>query len=1094
MKKLFGSIYQYLSEHKAVMWIALISSTIMFAVFAARVEVDENISSFFPSENKLTDFVLNNMKSTDKIVLLIEPAADTADVFAAVEALADSFQKLLPPEVELSYLFDSQTETELPQYVLSHLPLLLTEADYAHLDTLCTPQQIEQSMQNNRNLLASPLGFGPIIEVIQSDPIGMSGSAMQKLLTLRPDNNIGVSDDGYMTIGNNALMFADLPHNFSDTGNNATVVNIVREQAQSVGVAFGTNIWAYGAPIVAVSNSACVKADEVLTVSISIALTALIIFLVFRRKRAVFLVILPVIYGALFAFAAIGALGLQLSLISVGTGAIVLALAMSYSIHMLTHSLHSDDIKSLVAEMTYPMTVGSITTIGAFVGLIFTNSKILQDLGLLASLALLGTLLFCLIFLPHFLSPDKEQKHSFSMRLIERVANYDYVGNKLIVCAIAVLTIVGLCFFTDVKFNADMSSLNYTGDTWIEQSRSKIEQLLNPSADTLHHTTIVVTGSTPDELAHNGEQLTQQAAQMQGVRSITSLAPWFLQTDSAKQAKLNRWRAFWTPQRKAQVQADVYQAATANGFAANAFEPFLSIINNQQMPSVNNPTIFSQYLSEACGIQMLYVNIAIDNSSKDLIMSRLSQCEGVVVADMGYFVRKATNGIVSNFNFILALSSVLVGLVLLLSYGRFELFVMTFMPMCISWVIILGLMALIGIEFNVVNIILSTFIFGVGDDFSIFIMDGLLSRYKGEKDMLVSHKMAIALSAIAIVIGLGVQVFAEHPACKSIGYLSIFGLIAVILTSYVVQPILFRTFISKPAQKGQPYTLLSLGRAIVYYGTFIIGCIVGQVIMLLILILPCKLATKKLMVHYVLYGFMHFFYYKIQLFSVRIKDIGTVDLSKPCIVVANHQSFIDIIYVLSLSPRIVCVAKSWVTTSPLFGLLIRFCDFYNADDGHAEMLTHIRQCLAHGYSVVIFPEGTRSADCQIHRFHKGAFMLSQQLGINIQPIVIYGNGMIVSKNQPLNIKRGWIVNKALPSISADEVQNTDVSTLTKRTCTLMRAEYEKLKQEFDTDDNPYYREAILHSYVYKDNSEYWRIRLSLGNAQTLHAEREKLNL
>ena len=55
---------------------------------------------------------------------------------------------------------------------------------------------------------------------------------------------------------------------------------------------------------------------------------------------------------------------------------------------------------------------------------------------------------------------------------------------------------------------------------------------------------------------------------------------------------------------------------------------------------------------------------------------------------------------------------------------------MSFLPMLVSWIIIVGLMGILGIEFNIINIILSTFIFGIGDDFSIFIMDGLQNKYR----------------------------------------------------------------------------------------------------------------------------------------------------------------------------------------------------------------------------------------------------------------------------------------------------------------------------------------------------------------------------
>ena len=108
----------------------------------------------------------------------------------------------------------------------------------------------------------------------------------------------------------------------------------------------------------------------------------------------------------------------------------------------------------------------------------------------------------------------------------------------------------------------------------------------------------------------------------------------------------------------------------------------------------------------------------------------------------------------ADFDYILFISSLIVFLALLLSYGRIELTLLTFLPMAISWVIILGLMALLDIKFNIVNIILATFIFGIGDDFSIFIMDGLLQDYKNGKKIIAAHKTAIFFSAFTAIVGM----------------------------------------------------------------------------------------------------------------------------------------------------------------------------------------------------------------------------------------------------------------------------------------------------------------------------------------------------
>ncbi len=86
-----------------------------------------------------------------------------------------------------------------------------------------------------------------------------------------------------------------------------------------------------------------------------------------------------------------------------------------------------------------------------------------------------------------------------------------------------------------------------------------------------------------------------------------------------------------------------------------------------------------------------------------------------------------------------------------------------------------------GLQFNIVNIILSALIFGLGDDYSLFIMDGLLQEYKTGKKNLSSYKSSIVLSAITTLAGLGVLIFAKHPALRSIALISITGILSVVL-------------------------------------------------------------------------------------------------------------------------------------------------------------------------------------------------------------------------------------------------------------------------------------------------------------------------
>lgn len=126
-----------------------------------------------------------------------------------------------------------------------------------------------------------------------------------------------------------------------------------------------------------------------------------------------------------------------------------MGIALSYSIHMLAHQNHVSTVQQLIKEIAYPLTVGSFTTIGAFLGLIFTSSDLLRDFGLFASLALVGTTLFCLIYLPHFLKGQADVKQGRILRIIEKINAYSYEKNKWLVGGILLITVI--CLFTSQR-------------------------------------------------------------------------------------------------------------------------------------------------------------------------------------------------------------------------------------------------------------------------------------------------------------------------------------------------------------------------------------------------------------------------------------------------------------------------------------------------------------------------------------------------------------------------------------------------------------------------------------------------------------------
>lgn len=129
----------------------------------------------------------------------------------------------------------------------------------------------------------------------------------------------------------------------------------------------------------------------------------------------------------------------------------------------------------------------------------------------------------------------------------------------------------------------------------------------------------------------------------------------------------------------------------------------------------------------------------------------------------------------------------------------------------------------------------------------------------------------------------------------------------------------------------------------------------------------------------------------------KCKVNGNVDFNQPRIIICNHQSHLDLMCQLVFIPKIVFLTNQWVWNNPFYGFLIRHAEYLPVKDGLGPLLPQIKSLIARGYSVAIYPEGTRSKDCSIGRFHQGAFYLAQELGVEILPMYIYGPGKILPK-------------------------------------------------------------------------------------------------
>ena len=1096
MTQFFIGLYDYFERHKILFYLSLISCVLLMGFFALQVRFEENITQFFPDtkDSQNTIKVFDNLKIKDKIIIMLS-SADTChqvEPDSLIEA-AGQLQQTLTEKAGGTLIkgIFAQVDQSLiggaTDFVYEHLPLFLTDTDYQRFDSLLTEKGIQATMQKNYTNLLSPAGIA-LRSYILRDPLGLGSEALKHLQDFQLEANYEIYDEHiFSKDGSTLLMFITPVFSTGSTGKNDELIKILEEELQHVqGESPTIRAEYFGGPSVGVYNARQIKKDTILTSSLALLIIIVFISLVFKRKRSIPLIITPVLFGGLFALFLIFFIKGSISAIAVGAGSAVMGIALSYSIHMLAHQNHVSTVQQLIKEIAYPLTVGSFTTIGAFMGLIFTSSDLLRDFGLFASLALVGTTLFCLIYLPHFLKGQADVKQGCILRIIEKINAYSYEKNKWLVGGILLITVI--CLFTSQKvgFNNDMMSLNYEPQH-LKQSEEKLMQLFDSDEKTV---LFVSVGKDMNQATETYAITNQKLSTLkdQGLIKDYASASQFLISPQEQQLRLKRWKDYWTDEKQQQIRKQLETAATEYRFRPGSFDPFYQWLNQPfgeyhytaQEDDLSGK-LLNEWQTSADSITMLISQIRISDQNKETVYQNFSKTQDVVIFDRSYFANKWVSAINDDFYLILYISSFLIFFALWFSYGRIELTLMSFLPMLVSWVIILGLMGILGIEFNIINIILSTFIFGIGDDFSIFIMDGLQNKYRTGQKVLNSHKTAIFFSAFTTVVGMGALVFAKHPALQSISLISILGMIAVVLVAYTIQPLIFRFFIAGPASKGlPPYTLIGLIRTVLLFLLFFIGCIFLRVLIAVLYLVPVRKSSKQRLVC----RLIQITCKGILLLATAVKkehiNKANERFQHPAIIIANHQSFIDILVLLSLSSKILMVTNHWVWHSPFFGAIIRYVDFYYIGEGYEQYMERMRKKVKEGYSIAIFPEGTRTYNGKMKRFHKGAFYLAETLQLDILPILLYGNNKIIAKAQPFNIRKGIIYTEILPRIPADDLSfGTTYQERTKRISAYMKEGYAHICREKNTTDNPAFYEALIQNYIYKGPVVEWYIRIKV---------------
>jgi len=790
MTDFFIRLYRFFASHKIVFWTVLLSSTAIFGYFASKIQFQENLLDLFPKTEKASECAVafGDIKLKDKIFIQLvsrDSSLKGRDLTEKMDCFVDLLAKNDQKQLIKSYLyrFDQDDKMNLVYYAMGALPNHLNEPIYGILDSLLEKDAFDQLISD---IYAGRQGFPAVgaFKVIDNH-------------LFAPDSTV-------------ALCFAVPSFESMDTRSSTDMAKLMSSSISEFSEANpGFEVLYHGNVVEACYNSAQCKKDLFNTIGISLLIICIILGIAFKRVSSLLHLIAPVGYGILFATAAVYLIDGNISIIALGIGSIVMGVAMSYCLHVITHQKFVADVETVLKEQVRPVFLGCLTTIGAFAGLLLTTSELLRDFGIFASFALVGTTFFVLAFLPQFMGPSTVRKNDKVFDAVNKINTYPIDRNRFAIAAVAIIVLV--CIFKSpcVRFDSDMSKIGYR-EAVVVRSDSLYNQKIYHGHYNQYY---AVECSELDSAIILCKSLRPHFQKLKddGVIYDFSLPDAFLIPLASQQENIDRWKTYWTAEKEEKAYNILVNAAQKNNWPSDNIdipETFKLLVESDYEPQsildsgILPESLTGNFVEQTEDGWMVFLSALMDRDKRFEVDSHVSEAAGLIVLDPFYYTGDMVEIAHSDFQTVLLISSIFVFLVLLISFKSLIISLIAFFPMMTSWYVVQGLMAIFGIDFNIMNIMISSFIFGIGVDYSIFVMEGLLSNNRNKSyRLLLCHKAAIFLSAVTLIIFTGSLLFAVHPALYSIGACTLMGMTSTILLTYAIEPLLFKLAVKIPAFK-----------------------------------------------------------------------------------------------------------------------------------------------------------------------------------------------------------------------------------------------------------------------------------------------------
>ena len=810
MRGPFEQLFEFLKRKPVILPVVFSAVLAASGLGIAQLKFEEDVFALLPQDEPLVaeaELAIDRFSGLERMVIALE--SDDSKALAEGVDQAETQLRELEQVKSVVARVDPAAQEDIGALYLGKTPLLFDEAMQAEVEQRLNTEYFQNGFQRFYDEQAGAEGI-KIVDTFTGDPFGFDELTLRRFERL--NSGFSGKPDGKGRIisadGRVAVIMVELNFPSSDTG---TGREFFAELDTQLGeLPEGVAVHEVGAHRSSVDNAEVLRTDMHITIATSVVGILLLFLFAFRALSPIIVTLVSVGFGFAVAMGSQGWFHGELSAITAGFAAVLLGISVDYAIHLVTTyaNLEGDRETRAVGALRHvgrPGFIAMVTTGLAILMLRFSEFDGLHQLSEMAIAGIAGALVFAFTGGAQLLRKIGPKPGSAEM--VSKIVGGIQRGRRklrFVVLGLALtLTVILVGFLPRVEFDGDVMNL----DGKSSETRAS-EQLVQTAfgQETLSRTLVVVGG---DDLESALRANDLAARDLRSLDASFESTAWVMPAEQTQRENLERWSRFFDEDRVAAIttlmaKASVMHPNDGREITMNdarvqkAFKEFFDMLRPGAQPDLLRPAevrerpvwpLLGNFVSERDG--RTYIGTTAQLNAEKLGQLKARQPSAVVL-NKAAFVGRMIQFIRHDLLLVGGLSLLLVLIVLTLTFRNSREVFTALVPVVGGMVWTLGLMAVLGIPFNIINTLVTVFIAGLGIDYGIFFVQtyrGSASRKQAD-ERLRHAGTGVLVAALTTLFGFGSMALAQHPALFSVGVTTAIGVSSALILTLAVVPTL----------------------------------------------------------------------------------------------------------------------------------------------------------------------------------------------------------------------------------------------------------------------------------------------------------------